>query len=256
MRTFEDLDSAIREIRRDLSKAPEFTSTRVQGDAIDLKVREQTNYAFTILEGGMPSSWVELMAVAEHHFPFYANLSEQERDDLMIWANTEANQRLSDHFRDRRITETLHPMLQHVAMEGNHPSYTYAERTRGMVSTMVATLAATPDSRRAFWPIFQPVDSFRAPAMTRIPCTLGYQAIIREVVGPHGDPEQQVHLTNLMRSCDFGIYWVSDLWFSYRLQAAIWSDLHETGLFSNLMVGNLSQFILSFHTFDRGEEIY
>ena len=102
---------------------------------------------------------------------------------------------------------------------------------------MVA-LKKNPDSRRVYWPIFRTKDSLRAGAPSRIPCSLGYQAMIRKVGGT-----DHLILTYLQRSADFDRFWLSDIWLARKFQLNLAEALQIQG-------GALIHFIISFHSFD------
>lgn len=77
----------------------------------------------------------------------------------------------------------------------------------GDLEDLISLLAAEPDTRQAYLPIFFPEDTgTRNP--TRKPCTLGYHFILR-----HG----YFHITYYMRSCDFYRHWADDCYLTVRL---------------------------------------
>ena len=87
----------------------------------------------------------------------------------------------------------------------------------GDLGDMIDMLAAEPDSRQAYLPIFFPEDTgTRNP--TRKPCTLGYHFILR-----HG----YFHITYYMRSCDFYRHWADDCYLTVRLLLWVLDRLRE-----------------------------
>lgn len=87
----------------------------------------------------------------------------------------------------------------------------------GDLYDLIDMLAAEPDSRQAYLPIFFPEDTgTRNP--TRKPCTLGYHFILR-----HG----YFHITYYMRSCDFYRHWADDCYLTVRLLLWVLDRLRE-----------------------------
>jgi len=238
MRVFTTLREAALEIRRDLAKSPEVVSKRVQHMAQDAIAHEAMNYAYTILQ--MPTSRDEFIRLGVE-LGFY---DAKHVVDITRWLVEEEQFRIS--WSPGAVTERKHPALQQV-LEGNEPSYAYTDRLRGAVDTLADLLSDTPDTRRGFWPIFNVEDAVRSSRMTRIPCSLGYQLMIRDVNRvPH------LHLTYVQRSCDFQHFWYSDIWFAYRFQRAVFSRIDSP---KTLKLGSVSHVILSLHTFIN-DEVY
>lgn len=245
MRYFESIHEAIAEIRRDLSKAPEFVSHRVQQfDDKDLPVHEGMVYAYTIPSGGIPDTASILVGIGAQHFPVWS----KHHDQLTNWIADQATERINAALHGlipRHPADSRHPVLGELR-EGGDYSYIYADRLSGMAGAVTAALNADHGTRRAYWPIYDRTDSRRAIRASRIPCTLGYHFMIREVPGVG----ELMHMTIVQRSVDFDLFWLTDLYLSYRLLSVIAGAV-------GVPPGNISHVILSFHRFDReGEEIY
>lgn len=75
----------------------------------------------------------------------------------------------------------------------------------GDLLTLAEKLAREPDTRQAFIPLYFPEDT---GADGRMPCTLGYQFIMRD---------NQLHLYYPLRSCDFVRHWADDCYLAVRL---------------------------------------
>lgn len=244
MRLFSTLSEAESEIRRDLAKGTPNEFTRVQQrTGLSLAGRERLGYEYAIqqfepLEAG------DLLEFGKNRgFPLYCQHGLQ----MMDWLNAELDSRL-DPIRylcnKQEDLEINHPALK-TTLEGNHPSYTYPERMIGMLDHMVNTLNRNRDSRRAFWPIFQPQDGIRSAEATRVPCSLGYQAMIRWVGG-----HEELLFFYIERSCDFDHFWLSDIWFARKIQETLAQRLA-------VRAGLLHHFIISFHSFEvDDQEIY
>lgn len=257
MRFFQDLHEAIPEIRRDLYKGPRVVSTRVQNMAVREEARELQNYAYTIAAGGIPLDDAGILEIAEQHFGW-------EPKQLRPWLAQQVHERIENDglatstWNGDTTSDRLHPELA-ALIEGSHYSYTYAERLYGAVQHAATILLQNPDTRRCFIPIFQSIDFLRAAAMTRIPCSLGYQLMIRPV--PGGAP--QLHLTYISRSCDFDKFWLTDIYLASRFQDAVWNEVtnrwNGEGRFQTHSMpecGHTSHLILSFHHFIDGSEVF
>jgi thymidylate synthase len=228
MRVFQNMTEAYLEIKRDLAKSPSFVQTRVQHLQKQANVREAMNYAYTVMEG----------------------ITAVQRSNLKTWIPRELEARL--YWQPGLITEADHPALKQL-LEGQEPSYAYTDRLRGAVDMFVDTLSTNTDSRRAYWPIFQPEDAVRAVRLTRIPCSLGYQMVLRSVGGRE---DLFLHMTYIMRSCDFGTFWWSDVWLARQFQQHVLSEIaYRAGLSSEHgpRLGYFSHIILSLHSFIDGE---
>lgn len=244
MRVFQDIKEATLEIRRDLSRAPQFVSTRVQQHEAQDIMHEAHNYNYSILPGGIPETPGEMMRFIREHFPAYQALSEQKFFEAFTWLAEEREARFfyPETYLDVTPPDHLHPFLTDLT-EGNEFSYVYSDRLIGAVDTMCAALCRNSDSRRAFWPIYTPHDATRSARMTRIPCTLGYYAMIRQVPGR---TVPQLFFTYVQRSCDFDRFWASDVFLAHSLQRILAHKLEVD-------LGNFNHFILSLHSFLEGE---
>lgn len=238
MRYYQTIQEALSEIQRDLSKAPQLLSTRVQ-QRVDqnLQGRETLGYSYAIEEGGIPTLPQDIIKVGID-FGFKAF-----RDPKMLdWLFNEINIRIRGSINE--LNELNHPALS-TTVEGSWSAYTYGERLNGAMSSMVEALSTSPDSRRAFWPIFRPEDALRAAAPTRIPCSLGYQALIRKT--REGD---RLVFYYLQRSADFDTFFLSDVYLAHRFQRQLANELH-------MLPGQFIHTIISLHSFAvEGQEIY
>jgi hypothetical protein len=252
MRVFSTLKEAISEIRRDVYKGTPLTSSRVQQRVGEtLPGRERLAYSYSILGSGFPANEEALISLAQAEG--FEKFSDPNVPDWLKFEKLERTHAITNlgHAPGDEATEACHPALMDT-FEGNWLSYRYNERLFGCLEAMEAALRHTPDSRRAYWPIYLPQDSLRASAPTRVPCSLGYQAMIRRV-----GEEQHLMWVYLSRSCDFDTFWLSDIWFAHKMQEALCSRLRTHGQFADLKVGQVVHFIVSFHSFEvEGTEVY
>lgn len=246
MRVFQNLNEAALEIKRDLAKSPLVHSSRVQQFEVESEAHEALCYDYTILK--FPESEDELIQEGVQR-GFW---EEEEVPAISRWLHIETRARLN--WEPGEVTETAHPDLAKV-LEGSEPAYTYTDRMHGALDALERLFIKSPDTRRGFWPIFHPDDAIRAQRDTRIPCSLGYQVLIRDVNG-----EQYLHLVYLERSCDFDRFWLTDLWLAREFQKELHRRLRRWGQttqlpLGQLKLGHLSHVVVSLHSFIN-EEIY
>ena len=238
MRYYLNIKEALSEIQRDLAKAPSLVSTRVQQrTGQELKGRETLGYSYAIEEGGIPTLCEDLIKIGKA-FGF-----STFNDPLMLrWLFSEIRIRRFGIINE--LNEVNHHALAQT-IEGSWSAYTYGERLHGAMEAMKEALSTSPDSRRAFWPIFRPEDSLRAAAPTRIPCSLGYQALIRDTrQGP------RLVLYYLQRSADFDTFFLTDIFLAHRFQMSLAEEL-------NVLPGQFLHTIISLHSFAvEGQEVY
>lgn len=254
MRVFENLEDAYLELNRELSKSPQIISNRVQQRVdIGAKVAERIGITYAIA-GGIPDTAQELVKLGAK---MGNKFCVEHPEALVKWLEAEVVVRTLDQFTSEPPTENLHPALAS-CQEGNYFSYTYQERLHGAVRVLAETLCQSLDTRRAYWPIFQPMDALRACRQTRVPCSLGYEVMVREVGG-----ENQMMLAYMQRSADFDTFWLSDVWLAHQFQKAV----HETlccyqgypgeGDENYVTLGQFYHHIISFHSFKAANtEIY
>lgn len=242
-RVFQTIEEAGLEIRRDLKKGTAVTSSRVQQHVGQvLPGREKMGYEYVIMDEGIPRSASDLVQVGRklELRPYLDHPNE-----MLEWLYLELQSRLYPlSYITSPPTEMMNPLLKNT-IEGNYPSYTYRERLAGALPAITYILECSPDSRRAYWPIFLPQDSLRASQPTRVPCSLGYELMIRSV---NGEPRVQVFY--ISRSCDFDRFWLSDIWFAYQFGLNVATSL-------GYRMGAVYHYVISFHSFDAEmKEIY
>lgn len=260
MRIFESLNEAASEISRDVYKGTRVQSSRVQQRiGLELEGRELFGYSYSIQDTLHPSDINDLIQIGQlMEFPLYD--TDEKRDQMYKWLSEEILYRthppyaLTGIVKNHLFTESLHPALIST-FEGSAPSYSYNERLTNAIDFIVEELMAHPDSRRAFWPIYTPHDAYRMSYPTRIPCSLGYQFMIRRVGN-----ERRLIMIYLERSCDFDHFWLSDVFLAFRFQHKIVARINiELGLQGKppIIPGAFIHFISSFHSFRvELEEIY
>lgn len=263
-RIFQTLTEAALEIRRDLAKAPLMTFSRVQQNTgLTLPGRELIAYEYGIAEGGIPDTIDELAAIGrELKFELF---DDENLRSTLAWLHNEMTDRAygGRDSLNSPPTEVNHPFLRST-LEGNHPSYTYRERLFGAVEAMAHHLMTNADSRRVYWPIYNPTDALRAGQPTRVPCSLGYQIVIRPV-----DEINRFIMIYLSRSCDYDRFWLSDVWLAHQFRRFVCEEVnalnHQNGAMYGVdddnyvagQPGSFHHFVSSFHSFTvSSQEIY
>lgn len=180
-----------------------------------------------------------------------------------------------DHFQERISGEPLNPPPSNAwwpfNVEGNalHKaeeifSHTYPERywpkraepgqladqnrsnrvgvrfEYGDLQDVVNLLTKSPYSRQAYLPVWFPEDTGSVEGQ-RVPCTLGYQFLIRET--PTG---KKIHIIYGMRSCDFIRHLPDDIYMTIRL--AQW--MRDQLQFDGMKMGTLYFHAGSLHIFE------
>jgi len=250
MRLFQTIEEAASEIERDIAKSPIIKTTRVQNIAKVATLHEALDYSYSVVDIHQnPQDIVSLGC----RLGFW---SIDQQGLLLTWLQRERDVRLD--WDPGALTELLHPHLNALIQTGEgpgplEPDYSYTDRLRFSISTVAKLLSDFPDTRRGYVPIFQPEDMVRATRMVRIPCSLGYQVMIRRVDGiPH------LHLTYLQRACDFKKFWLTDLWLAREWQRAVVRRIKLIASwpgFNEIVCGNTTHFITSLHSFI-DDEVY
>lgn len=109
----------------------------------------------------------------------------------------------------------------------------------GDLDSLVDRLAWEPDTRQAYIPLFFPEDTL---VDGRMPCTLGYQFIMRD---------KRLHVYYPMRSCDFIRHWADDCYLTIRLLLWVLEQCrarNETD-WKEILPGTYTMHMTSLHVF-------
>lgn len=245
-RVYVNYQVALKEIQRDVYKGSKVSSTRVQSMVNqELVGREITGYTYTIL-GDFPVHPEEVVAFSADVLNL--KIYQDHGPEIVKWLYAEKEARLNPEaaLLHKRPSDDLHPALKKV-QEGGHYGYTYPERLLGAKASLTAAIVNSPDSRRAFWPIFRPEDAIRAGSATRVPCSISYEILLRTQPGKD-DPE--LWLFYIERSADFDTFVPTDIWLARQFQIMMAEEL-------GYEPGPLQHYIVSLHSFTvENTEIY
>lgn len=255
MRIYANLKDARSEIVRDLSRSLVQTSSRVQSSIREDQLHEAVGYSYMVHGSAFPTRPRDLVLLGLQMMPVWKKWEDEGGTGTMArWFQAELEERLEGNNGKPPKADALHPELSKYLVDGI-ADYTYKERLpANWPGRVVARLAAFPDNRRIYLPIYEPRDFDYSNDELRVPCTLGYA--FRYRVTEDGSPHLEVHL--LQRSVDFNKFWLSDLASAFYFGQAVQRLLCQNDMkFYRLQQKDITvlHHILSFHSFlqDEGE---
>lgn len=193
MRFYSDFAEAQNEIKRDLAELsvevqPETMQDIYVADRPEYLTKELWNYTYAVTD----TASYNLIEGA--HWD-YINLELEER--IIGGLNPGTSWKLR-----RDIWEPLLEKQRVRTKSYDRFSYTYSERMGGVhTEKIVDELRLHPHSRQLWLPVWNPNDETRR-GDRRVPCSLGYWFVMRE---------SKLHMTYIMRSCDFITHWPQDV---------------------------------------------
>jgi len=216
-RLFADFPEAQNEITRDLAELGISVHTETMQDkniANDpqFATKELTNYTYTVLK------------------PSYTEIEGVHED----WVNQEWQDRLVGDLNPGRAWQMRKEVWsQFLEMPFRKFSYSYSQRMGGKhIIKLVDELRRHPNSRQLWLPVWHLQDEDRR-GNRRVPCSLGYWFVQREGA---------LHLTYMMRSCDFYTHYGNDVALATML-------LHFIAKNVELKVGTFTHFVGSLHVY-------
>jgi thymidylate synthase len=120
--------------------------------------------------------------------------------------------------------------------------YTYSGRLNYTenLALIIKELAANPDTRQTWLPIFWPEDVRKMRSDQRIPCSLGYHFMIRE---------GQLNLTYIQRSADLAQHFGNDVMLAWLMMEYVTNQLLLLGV--DIKIGYLTHHVFSLHTYKK-----
>lgn len=238
MRIYKDFSEAINEIRRDLKEMgvvvhPQTMQNKQVADDPDYETLELQNYIYTVLDTDLSKlnptqPWADQEFI-ERTCGVQSNPGEAWKLRADVWTEFLVDRQYFDIEKGKTVTI---PEFD----------YTYSERytpwhggDRNQIDYIVEELKKHPDSRQLFMSVWNPIIDIRNLGIHRVPCSLGY--LFQNRGG-------ELHVTYLMRSCDFATHFQNDLYLTTRLRNLIAS---ETGL----KPGRFTHWIGSFHIYQK-----
>jgi thymidylate synthase len=194
MRFYANFPEAINELRRELKEMGLQVKTKsVQNLDIsnnqDYQSLELQNYTYTVLD----ADWNDIPVKSRE------------------WAATDFHERISGEPLNPGEAWTIRGNYWRTFLVGNPPKfhYTYAERMSKTLQQVTDLLKKDLSTRRAYLAIFDPLLDSVNKLDERIPCSLGYWFNFRN---------DQLNITYLQRSCDFGEHAFYDMYMATRLK--------------------------------------
>lgn len=228
MRIFADLKEAQNEIKRDLAELGVEVHTETMqdkwiADKPEFATMELQNYVYQVLKP-IPK---DLDGV---HWEYV----DQEFEDRLVG---DRNPGKSWRKRPEVWEEFLEVDLGEGGGRGpSRFSYTYSQRMGGRhLQKLIDQMTARPNSRQMWLPVWWPIDEERR-GERRVPCSLGYWLVRRAGL---------LHMTYVMRSCDFATHWPIDVSLAVMIQRYIAQEVPNT------KPGTFTQFIGSFHIYKK-----
>lgn len=213
-----------------------------------------------------------LNVVFSYSLPISAQILAEETSPNIQWAEDHFKERVSGIPFNPPPSETRWPFAVNNNSDSKEVgkvkfSHTYPERfwpkwanqkegkphrgvryELGDLSDLVNMLIKNPHSRQAYLPVWFPEDT-GAIENQRVPCTLGYQFLIRR---------GRVDATYFIRSCDILRHFPDDVYLAGRLVQWVTQEVnngqfHHTQSPNALIPGTLTMHIVNLHYF-RGDE--
>lgn len=215
MRIFADVLEMVKEVERDLFEM----GIRVQSDTMqDKDVHDNKDY--------------ETLEIQAYGY----QLTGFDKLDMMIeylkgdleWAKREFAERTSYVYFNPGLAWTLRRKVWGPFIRDGKFAYTYNERIREQLPSIVEELQKRPNSRQAIMTVYdRHQDMGNWGGKDRVPCSLYYHFFIRE---------NKLHMIYSMRSCDFLTHFVYDVYLAIRLQEYVALLLGvETGIFTHMI---------------------
>jgi thymidylate synthase len=218
-RLFVDFPEAQNEITRDLAELGTDVHTETMQDKYiaddpDFMTKELTNYSYTVLK------------------PNYTEIEGVHED----WVKQEWEDRLLGDLNPGRAwklrREVWDQFRENIRSYGTF-SYTYSARMGGKhIDKLIEELQRHPNSRQLWLPVWHLQDEDRR-GERRVPCSLGYWLVQRKGA---------LHLTYMMRSCDFYTHYANDVALATIL-------LHYVAKQTDFKVGTFTHFLGSLHVY-------
>lgn len=151
----------------------------------------------------------------------------------------------AEHKKDEKFSHTYPERFwpKHAGHEGSYlPEISGIRYRYGDLNDVVDQLVDSPLTRQAYLPVWFPEDT-GAVHGERVPCTLGYNFLIRE---------NRLSVVYFIRSCDFLRHFRDDAYMAMRLAHWVAKELKDRdyGQFESLDLGKLIMHITSLHVFE------
>jgi thymidylate synthase len=223
MRFYKNFSDAQNEIKRDLAELGVNVHTETMqaiyiADRPEFETKELVNYIYTVTDpdfsmiDGVHEEWLK-----------------QEWEDRISGG-------LNPGFAWKKRREIWEPLMyeKDKVVDTGKFDYTYSQRMGGThILSVIDELKEHPHSRQLFIPVWdRQLDESRR-GKRRVPCSLGYWLVQRG---------GELHMTYMMRSCDFVTHFGNDVALASIL-------LHYIAKQTNFAVGHFTHFVGSLHAY-------
>lgn len=241
MRIFASCYSAISEIARDLQELGVRRTTSTMQDLIvagdeNYDTKELINYSFS---------------VSNFHDADLLFDIPQDGMDAKVWVGVEFLERVDPRFINPGDAYKLRPELwnQFLVRHKGKFAYSYNERIRTQLVSIIKALRADINTRQAILSIWNPSIDCQRILVDRVPCSLFYHFITTTVGG-----KRKLNLIYSMRSCDFVTHFCNDLWLAYRMLDYVHLEVSK-GMPDSSIVdrGDVIMNISSLHVYKKDE---
>jgi len=247
MRIFKDFHEAHGEISRDLKEMGiRVDNTMMQDKEGSFPTLELLNYGYTVINPRLgqlkpTQPWAEtewgdrVKAIMGHPSPL-GTAWRTRSDDKMDWSNF-------IEFDGRplpsgvSLSEAMETANEMVKSDPIRLAYSYGERfaCNDQVLRVIRELRRNSNSRQLYIAMWDPQQDSERLGKRRVPCSIGWHLINRN---------GELHMTYVMRSCDFVTHWQNDVWLAVKLLEFICGKTQSTP-------GRFSQVIFSFHVYEK-----
>jgi thymidylate synthase len=225
MRIFNHAMEMVREVERDLFEmgitvCPETMQDKVAGAKAEFETIEVQAYGYTLTNLDMNKVYEAID---------YMKGNKE-------WAVFEMIDRIDPRYINPGKAYLNAPELWEQFLRDGQFAYTYNERFREQLPTVIRELQLRPNTRQAVMTMYdRHQDMNNWGGKDRIPCSLTYQFYIRG---------GQLHLIYTMRSCDFLTHFIHDVFFAVSLLNYVADELR-------VPVGNMTHFMGSLHAYKK-----
>ncbi len=240
MRIFTSILEAVREVERDLWEMgidvhPQTMQDKDVADDLDYATKEVRGYGFKIVE---PTATIpNAFEVVDYIFK-----GREDPQAIMRYIQQEFTDRVSNLPSNPGRAADARLGIWDEFMHDGKFAYTYSERIVPQLGRIMAELEANRETRQAIinihsniravntigqdgtHPVSQSADMMNMGGVSRVPCSMYYQMMIRE---------NALDLIYTMRSCDFLVHFPVDILLAIKLQNYIAQSLQlNTGTFT------------------------
>ena len=233
-----NFDNMLQGMADSLVRAHEVDSGEWQAQKVDDPLWIAKEIVDVVFEIDVPADVNDLAALVHPNLP-WAEAHFQERVSGMplnpppsseYWPYKQYGH--ADHVDEQGKFSHTYPERFWPKFAGNNEGHRGIRFNYGDLDDVVAQLEKSPLTRQAYLPVWFPEDTGAVEGQ-RVPCTLGYHFLIRN---------EMLHMTYLIRSCDFQRHFKDDVYMAARLQQWV-AEKVVVG------VGTLTMWIGSFHIF-------